>query len=106
MGNCQGKNAGSLLEFALEEYSFSMPVGRIEYLFMGPMTFEEYLDANGGENLAGYRVKSPQGRKFRQWATKRIHEYIVKGFTMDDERLKQEGARSRYFEELMPRNHI
>ncbi len=46
--------AGSLLEFTLEEYSFSMPVGRIEYLFMGPMTFEEYLDANGGENLAGY----------------------------------------------------
>jgi len=51
----------------------------------------------------GYRVKSPQGTKFRQWATKRIHEYIVKGFTMDDERLKQEGARSRYFEELLQR---
>jgi hypothetical protein len=51
----------------------------------------------------GYRVKSPQGTKFRQWATKRIHEYIVKGFTMDDDRLKQEGARSRYFEELLQR---
>ena len=51
----------------------------------------------------GYRVKSPQGTKFRQWATKRIHEYIVKGFTMDDEKLKQEGARSRYFEELLQR---
>jgi len=51
----------------------------------------------------GYRVKSPQGTKFRQWATKRIHEYIVKGFTMDDERLKQEGTRSRYFEELLQR---
>jgi len=51
----------------------------------------------------GYRVKSPQGTKFRQWATKRIHEYIVKGFTMDDNRLKQEGARSRYFEELLQR---
>ncbi len=51
----------------------------------------------------GYRVKSPQGTKFRQWATKRIHEYIVKGFTMDDERLKHEGARSRYFEELLQR---
>jgi hypothetical protein len=35
----------------------------------------------------GYRVKSPQGTKFRIWATKRIHEYIVKGFTMDDDRL-------------------
>ena len=51
----------------------------------------------------GYRVKSKQGTKFRQWATKRIHEYIVKGFTMDDDRLKQEGARSRYFEELLQR---
>ncbi len=51
----------------------------------------------------GYRVKSNQGTKFRQWATKRIHEYIVKGFTMDDDRLKQEGARSRYFEELLQR---
>jgi len=51
----------------------------------------------------GYRVKSLQGTQFRIWATKRIHEYIVKGFTMDDERLKQEGARSRYFEELLQR---
>mgnify|MGYP000748950305 CR=1 FL=1 len=51
----------------------------------------------------GYRVKSPQGIQFRIWATKRIHEYIVKGFTMDDERLKQHGARSRYFEELLQR---
>lgn len=51
----------------------------------------------------GYRVKSKQGTQFRQWATKRIHEYIVKGFTLDDERLKQEGARSRYFEELLQR---
>jgi hypothetical protein len=51
----------------------------------------------------GYRVKSPQGTQFRIWATKRIHEYIVKGFTMDDERLKQNGARSRYFEELVQR---
>ena len=51
----------------------------------------------------GFRVKSKQGTKFRQWATKRIHEYIVKGFTMDAGRLKQEGARSRYFEELLQR---
>ncbi|MDD4739201.1 MAG: virulence RhuM family protein [Bacteroidales bacterium] len=51
----------------------------------------------------GYRVKSVQGTQFRIWATKRIHEYIVKGFTMDDERLKQEGGRNRYFEELLQR---
>ena len=35
-----------------------------------------------------------QGTQFRIWATNRIHEYIVKGFTMDDDRLKQDGARS------------
>ena len=46
--------AGSLLEFVLEEHSFSMPVGRIEYLFMGPMTFEEYLNANEGEKLVRF----------------------------------------------------
>ncbi|UAY56225.1 RhuM family protein [Arachidicoccus terrestris] len=40
----------------------------------------------------GYRVKSLQGTKFRQWATARLHEYIVKGFTMNDELLKQAGA--------------
>ena len=51
----------------------------------------------------GYRVKSLQGTQFRKWATERIREYIVKGFTMDDDRLKQEGARSRYFEELLQR---
>ena len=51
----------------------------------------------------GYRVKSPQGTKFRQWATKRIKEYIIKGFTLDDNRLKQEMGRSRYFDELLQR---
>ncbi len=39
--------AGSLLEFILEDHTFSMPVGRIEYLHLGPMTFEEFLAANG-----------------------------------------------------------
>ena len=51
----------------------------------------------------GYRVKSPQGVKFRQWATQRIKEYIIKGFTLDDNRLKQQGGRTRYFEELLQR---
>ena len=51
----------------------------------------------------GYRVRSLQGTKFRQWATQRIKEYIVKGFTIDDTRLKQEGGRSRYFDELLQR---
>ena len=36
----------------------------------------------------GYRVRSPRGTQFRQWATARLTDYLVKGFTMDDERLK------------------
>lgn len=50
----------------------------------------------------GYRVKSLQGTKFRQWATARLKEYIVKGFTMNDELLKQSGG-GNYFEELLER---
>ena len=42
----------------------------------------------------GYRVKSHQGTKFRQWATARLKEYIVKGFTMNDDLLKQAGVKS------------
>lgn len=50
----------------------------------------------------GYRVKSHQGTKFRQWATARLKEYIVKGFTMNDEFLKQAGG-GNYFDELLAR---
>ena len=50
----------------------------------------------------GYRVKSHRGTQFRIWATQRLHEYIIKGFTLDDERLKRAGAGS-YFEELLAR---
>lgn len=50
----------------------------------------------------GYRVKSLQGTKFRQWATARLQEYLVKGFTMNDELLKQAGGGS-YFDELLDR---
>lgn len=49
----------------------------------------------------GYRVKSLRGTQFRQWATKRLNEYIRKGFALDDERLKGNG--SRYFKELIQR---
>ncbi|MBT3177890.1 MAG: ATP-binding protein [Desulfobacula sp.] len=46
--------AGSLLEFILEDHTFSMPVGRIEYLHLGPMTFEEFLTASGKTMLVEY----------------------------------------------------
>lgn len=49
----------------------------------------------------GYRVKSHVGTHFRIWATQRLKEYIIKGFVLDDERLKQ--ARNYYFDELLAR---
>lgn len=50
----------------------------------------------------GYRVRSHRGTQFRIWATQRLREYIVKGFAMDDERLKRKGG-GNYFEELLAR---
>ena len=49
----------------------------------------------------GYRVQSQVATRFRRWATQRLHEYIQKGFAMDDERLKQ--GSNRYFRELLQR---
>ena len=49
----------------------------------------------------GYRVKSHIGTNFRKWATQHLKEYIIKGFVLDDERLKQ--ARNSYFDELLQR---
>ena len=51
----------------------------------------------------GYRVRSEKGTQFRKWATEKLREYLIKGFTMDDERLKQGGGRARYFQELLQR---
>jgi hypothetical protein len=50
----------------------------------------------------GYRVTSPRGTQFRMWATQRLREYLVKGFALDDQRLKQ-GAGGDYFDELLAR---
>lgn len=51
----------------------------------------------------GYRVRSLRGTQFRIWATQRLREYIIKGFTLDDERLKDGGVRNDYFDELIQR---
>ena len=52
----------------------------------------------------GYRVKSHRGTQFRKWATERLNEYLVKGFTMDDERLKEvDNIGSDYFDEMLER---
>jgi len=50
----------------------------------------------------GYRVRSPRGVQFRQWASSHLKEYLVKGFVMDDERLKNPGGWD-YFDELLAR---
>lgn len=52
-----------------------------------------------------YRVTSPRGTQFRQWAPARLKEYLVKGFTMDDERLKNPPGKGHidYFDELLER---
>ena len=50
----------------------------------------------------GYRVKSPQGTQFRIWATQRLKEYIIKGFTLNDDRFKT-GTSMNYFNELQER---
>jgi predicted AAA+ superfamily ATPase len=75
--------AGSLLEFALDEYSFSMPVGRIEYLFMGPMTIEEYLNANNGEQLAhylnNYSLKEAIPESIHRKALEHLRTYFLIG---------------------------
>ena len=49
----------------------------------------------------GYRIQSPIATRFRRWATQRLHEYIQKGFAIDDERLQEGGT--RYFKELLQR---
>jgi hypothetical protein len=51
----------------------------------------------------GYRVRSQAGVRFRQWASDKLKEYIVKGFVLDDDRLKNPGKRHDYFDELSKR---
>ncbi len=51
----------------------------------------------------GFRVRSKRGTQFRQWANQNLKEYIVKGFVMDDERLKNPDGRPDYFDELLAR---
>lgn len=65
--------AGSLLEFVLTEHTFSMPVGRIEYLFMGPMSFSEFLVASGKAKLRGFLADYQLGDPMPQ----SIHETLL-----------------------------
>jgi len=75
--------AGSLLDFMLEEYEFSMPVGRIQYLHLEPMSFEEFLEAMGQNELcnflASYELTNeiPQALHDRLWEF--LREYVFIG---------------------------
>ena len=51
----------------------------------------------------GFRVRSKRGTQFRQWANKNLSEYMIKGFIMDDERLKNPDGKPDYFDELLER---
>jgi len=51
----------------------------------------------------GYRVKSHRGTQFRIWATNQLREFLIKGFLLNDERLKETGITNQYFEELFER---
>ena len=82
---------------------------------LSPAVVKEYLTtASDGKNYktktysldmilaVGYRVRSPRGTQFRQWATTHLREYLVKGFVLDDARLKEPGGWD-YFDELLAR---
>lgn len=79
------------------------------------VTEESSVTAADGKNYAtklydldailavGYRVRSPRGVQFRRWASTVLKEYLVKGFSMDDERLKNPDGRPDYFDEMLAR---
>jgi hypothetical protein len=84
-------------EGELEETQCTQKFGNSEFQQKAPFYYN--LDVIIS---VGYRVKSLRGTQFRQWATKRLNEYIRKGFTIDDERLKNLGGGS-YWKELLQR---
>ena len=83
----------------VRKFRITTPHGAIE----GKTQIHEVLFYNLDVIISvGYRVHSIVGTRFRQWATQRLHEYIVKGFTMDDKRLKGNGG-GMYWKELLDR---
>ena len=104
--------------FATSKPNISMHIANIlkEKELIGEAVIKNYLTtAADGKNYnvvfyslemiiaVGYRVRGIRGTQFRQWATEHLTEYLVKGFTMDDERLKNPDDRPDYFDELLAR---
>ena len=75
--------AGSLLEFVLAKHDFSMPVGRVEYLHLGPMTFEEFLLAMGDDMLLsyveGFQLSQPLPQTAHEKLLQRQRQYLYIG---------------------------
>lgn len=75
--------AGSLIEFVLKDHAFSMPVGRLEYMHLGPMTFEEFLEANGEAGLkkfiGEFHPKDPLPLPLHQRLMDQIRIYCTTG---------------------------
>jgi len=75
--------AGSLLEFAMEEESFSFPVGRVQFARLYPLSFGEFLDARGDgalkEDLGRFTIETPPPAAVHQYLLERMKEYFVVG---------------------------
>jgi hypothetical protein len=69
-------SAGSLLEFALSDHHFSMPVGRVQYLHMGPMTFSEFLAAMDEESLQRFIADYEPGREIGEVVHQRLLQLL------------------------------
>ena len=104
--------------FATSKPNISMHIANIlkeKELYKNSVVKEFLTTAADGKNYnvvfyslemiiaVGYRVRGLRGTQFRQWATEHLTEYLVKGFTMDDERLKNPDGRPDYFDELLAR---
>lgn len=104
--------------FATSKPNISMHIANIlkeKELYKNSVVKEFLTTAADGKNYnvvfyslemiiaVGYRVRGVRGTQFRQWATEHLTEYLVKGFTMDDERLKNPDGRPDYFDELLLR---
>jgi hypothetical protein len=104
--------------FATSKPNISMHIANIlkeKELYKNSVVKEFLTTAADGKNYnvvfyslemiiaVGYRVRGIRGTQFRQWATEHLTEYLVKGFTMDDERLRNPDGRPDYFDELLAR---
>lgn len=112
-------NQSQLAElFSTSKQNISLHINNIlkEKELLADSTVKDYLTvaANGKQyNITfyaldmilaiGFRVRSPRGTEFRKWANTHLKQYLIKGFVMDDERLKNPDGRADYFDELLDR---